>query len=186
MICVYFSLLNPRSAGFVATRGQWKQAACNMQHHGGIQRFIRIYLSSWRVDLSMVWRSSHPFSYLWLTSMIASGNKDTCARIQHRISDEKNASQTSLGRLKKLRSPGETGRELDWSRNIPVVRWFSSEGAIFLKNTPVSLWSLRISQLTFRLCVGMINAPWHSFHRSNEGHGYFLLDSKISSNLSRT
>lgn len=45
-----------------------------------------------------------------------------CARIKHSISDEKKVSKTPLGRLKKLRSPGEAGRELDRSRNIPVVR----------------------------------------------------------------
>lgn len=36
-----------------------------------------------------------------------------CVRIKHSVSDEKKASKTPLDRLKELRSPGETGRELD-------------------------------------------------------------------------
>lgn len=129
--------------------------------------------------------SSLPYTYLVAVSVWGFFGEQECVGIRHSISDEKKASLAPLDRLKKLRSPGEADRELDWSRSIPVVRWFSSEGAIFLKNTPVSLWSLYISQLTFCLCVGMINAPWHSFCASREGHWYLLLDSKISSNLSK-
>ena len=63
-------------------------------------------------------------------------HRSMCVRIPPSISDGADASQTLLDGLKKLRSPGEAGRESDWSRDTPVVRRFSSEGAVFLKKHP--------------------------------------------------
>lgn len=107
-------------------------------------------------------------------------------RVKHCGADENKTSLNPLDRLKKLRTPAETSKESAWSRDIPVIRWFSSHGAIFQENTQLSPWPLSIQQLTFHLCWGMINAPWHSFYVSREGHRYLLLDSEISSNLSKT
>lgn len=105
--------------------------------------------------------------------------------IKHCIADETKTSLPPLDRLKNLRSTGEP-RESDWSRNIPVIRWFSSEGTIFQEKTLVCLSDHSVSSNWHFVRLGMINTPWHSFHARREGHWYLLLVSKISSNLSKT
>lgn len=80
---------------------------------------------------------NRPTFWLCLCSLFLGGHIRVCVdRTPHSISDGADASQTLLDGLKKLRSPGEAGRESDWSRDTPVVRRFSSEEAIFLKKHP--------------------------------------------------
>lgn len=92
-----------------------------------------------------------------------------------------------LDRLKNLRWTGGPSRESDWSRNIPVIWWFSSQGTIFWETlVSLSLSDHSVSSNWHFIRLEMINTPWHSFHARREGHWYLLLDSEISFNLSKT
>lgn len=59
---------------------------------------------------------------------------------------------------------------------------FVQRGLLFL-TTQLSFSDLCDVQLTFRLRLGMINAPWHSFHVCREGQWYLFM--MISTEISK-